>query len=76
MQAGNCLDIVIEDVGLGIEHGFKVLPAALEIRNENLDGGLGIFCPDGSNRLGPDSSSAIRKFIPCDGCYDRMLKSP
>ena len=53
------LDVVTDDIRCGVDDDVEQLFAAVEIGNEHLDGGVGIYAPDGTNRFGPMAGSSV-----------------
>ena len=75
LQAGYGLDVVVENVGLGVEDGLEVLPAAFEIGDEDFDGGPGTCFMRGANGGGPDSGATVEELVARDGSDDRVLEA-
>ena len=52
LEPGHRLDVVVEDVGPGVEDGLERRPIALAVRDEHLDGGAGTRLADPGDGLG------------------------
>jgi hypothetical protein len=63
LEALHGLEVVVENVGPGVEHGVDVLQLALEVRNEHLDRGGRVAMAHGADRRGPDRGSAVGEFV-------------
>ena len=67
LQAFDRLDVVIEDVGTGVEDGVEIAGPALQIGDENFDAAGRVEVADCADRPGPDGGPAVFEFIAGDG---------
>ena len=58
--------VVIQHVGLRIEHGVERVFVAVEIGNQNFDLALGIQRAHLANRFGPMRRAAVRQIVAID----------
>ncbi len=66
--------VVIEHIGLRVEHGVERGFIALKVRDQNLDAARRVERAHGANRRREVMRAAVRHFIPIDGGDDRVLK--
>ena len=74
LEAFDCLEVVIVNVGLGVEDSIDVLHVSFEIRHEDFDRGVRAAVTDGANGHGPDSSPAIGKLVAGDTSDNAVLE--
>ena len=65
-QPGHGLEVVGEDVGLGVEHGVHVAELALEVGDEHLDGHAGRQLVAGLQGAGPDPGAPVGEVVAVD----------
>ena len=70
VESRHCLDVVIENLGPGGQHECEGVPVALEIGDEDLDGGIGAEGVDGLDRAREDVGSTVGQLIAIDGGDD------
>ncbi len=68
-------EVVVEDVGLGVEDGVEGFGLAAKIGDEDFDGGLGIAVADGANGGGPDAGATIEQVVAGDGGDDGVAET-
>src|SRR5690606_33927874 len=74
LQAFDGFDVVVVNVGLGVEHGVDLIHAALEVGHKHLDGRIRIAVTHGADGRRPDAGAAIGEFIAGDGRDDAVLE--
>jgi len=74
LEAFDGLEVVVEDVGLGVEDDVDVGGVAFEVGREDLDGGPGVAVADGANGGGPDAGAAVGKLVAGDAGDDAVAK--
>ena len=57
---------MVEDVGLGLDHGADVVLAAVEVADEDLDAGAGVLETDLADRLRHHSGAAVGEVVARD----------
>jgi len=75
LETFNGFQVVVKNVGLGVEDGVEVVELALPIGREDFDGGLGIAVADGADGGGPDGGTAIGEFVAGDGGDDAVAQA-
>ena len=75
LEALDGLDVVVEDVGLGVEHGVEVVGAALPVGGEHLDGALRVAVLGGADGGGPDAGAAVLQVVAGDGGDDAVAEA-
>jgi DNA polymerase I len=61
-------------IGLSIGYTEYKLFAAVEVGDEHLDGGTGVYLPDGLDGLSPVSGAVVWQVVSVDGGDDHMFK--
>ena len=74
LQAFDGLEVVVVDVGLGVEDDIDVLHVAFEIGHQNFDRGSGAAVLDGANRHRPDGGTTVGEFIAGDTGDDAVFE--
>ena len=75
IQARNRLDVVIEDVRTGVEHGAQRRLDALEVGNQHLDAAVGHARPRPPDRVGEDRRAAVGQVVAIDRRDDGVLQA-
>ncbi len=75
LEASNGFDIVIQDVGFGVENDVNVLGVSFEVGDEDFDAGVGVAVADGADGGGPDGGAAVDQFVAGDGGDDAMFEA-
>ena len=74
IEARDRLDVVIQDVGLLVQHFLQCIPVAAEVGDKDFDTGAGGLQANLTDRLGPDSRAAVGKLVAIDAGDDRVLQ--
>src|SRR6188508_433600 len=74
LKAGDRLDVVVEDVGLRLDHGADVDRAAIEVADEDLDAGSRVLEADLANGFGDHPGAAIGEVVARDHRDDDVLQ--
>ena len=75
IQPRHGLDVVIEDVGPGVEHGPQRRLDSLEVWNQHLDAAAGHARPRLPDRLGEDRRAAVGQIVAIDRGDDGVLQA-
>lgn len=67
-------DVVVEDVGMGMDNGAKSVKIVLEVGNEDFDEDMGVFVADGPDSLGEVLRPAVGEVITVDGGEDDVVE--
>ncbi len=63
LQAFDGFEIVIKNVGFGVEHGVEIVEATFPIRSEHFDRAVGILVAHRADRGGPDRGATVFQFV-------------
>ena len=74
LQAFDGLEVVVVDVGLGVEDDIDVLQVAFEIGHQNFDRGSGAAVLDGTDGHRPDGGATVGEFIAGDTGDDAVFE--
>jgi hypothetical protein len=75
VEPGNGFDVMIQNIGSGINHEIDGIKHAPEVWNEDLHSDTLIYLSDLPDGLRKNGSAAIGKLITIDGGNDRMADS-
>ena len=76
-ERGEALDgfeVVIEDVGAGVDDGLEGVIAAVEVRDEDFDDDAGVFAADGFDGACEVEGTAVLEVVAGDGGDDDMIE--
>ena len=74
LEALDRFEVVVENVGIGVEDKVEGGEVALEIGSEHLDGNARVAVADRPYDVGPDLGSTILEVIAGDGGENTMLE--
>ena len=74
IEPGDCLHVVAENIGSGVQDCGDGVPISAKIRYEHLDPAPGGFLADGSNGPGKMSRASVRQIVPGDRCDYRVFE--
>jgi len=75
LKAFDGFQVVIKNVGLGIQNDVELIGVALKIGCEHFDGGIRATIANGPDGSGPDIGTSILQIISCHRCDDAVSQS-
>jgi hypothetical protein len=74
LEAFDGLEVVVKNIGLGVEDEVEEVGLAFPVGGEDFDGGGGHAVADGADGGGPDGGTAVLEFIAGDGGDDTVAE--
>src|ERR1043165_7576976 len=74
VHAADGLEVVVDDVGAGVDHHLEGGPVALEIGDEDLDRHTGAGLAGADDRFGPDGGAAVGQLVAADAGDDDVAR--
>ena len=75
LEAFDGFEVVVENIGLGVEDDVDLLKLADEVGDQHLDGALRILVPHGPNGRGPHARAAVLEVVAGDGSDHAMAQA-
>src|SRR5262245_39654862 len=69
------LEVVVDDVGLGVDDHLERGPVALEVRDQDFDGHLGAGFARADDGLGPDGRAPVLELVAVDARDHHVLEA-